>query len=49
MIETITREKAEELNMDIWEGNDEGMKYARMKHGEDRENDLYGKVFILEK
>jgi len=49
MIKTITREKAEELDMQIWAGDDEGVEYARMQHGTNREHKLYGNVFLIKK
>lgn len=42
----MTRQEAERLNMTIWTGND-GERYARLPHGKDRQNSLYGYVFLI--
>ncbi len=44
---TITRKEANKLNMTIWEGSEEGKIYARLPHGIDRKNPLYGYVFTI--
>lgn len=46
-LKTITREEANAENMEIWEGNDKDIFYARKQHGQDRESALYGYVFTI--
>ena len=44
-LKTITMKEAEELKMTIWEGSENW--YARLPHGINRENELYGYVFTI--
>ncbi len=43
----ITKAKALELNMQIWNGNEEGVQYARIQYNTNRENPFYGRVFTI--
>lgn len=45
-METKTRKQAIKDGCTIWEGNDEGVFYARQTV--DRERNDYGKVFLIE-
>ena len=43
----ITRKEAEKNNMEIWTANDGITLYARIQHGMDRDNPLYGYVYKI--
>jgi hypothetical protein len=46
-LKTITKKEAIKLNMEIWNGNESNIQYARMQHGKDRDTPLYGYVFTI--
>jgi len=44
---TITKREAYQLNMTIWNSNDDKIKYARLPQGINRDHLLYGYVFTI--